>query len=120
MIDDESADDNLPPTYAVREPRLPRPPFMAVGALLVLLVASWIPLAFFAKARASTSPLPRVSLAQDMGTQPKYREQQTSPIFADGRADRPRIDGTVARGQLHDDDAYYRGFTLGKDASGKS
>jgi mono/diheme cytochrome c family protein len=52
-----------------------------------------------------------VAFVQDMGTQPKYREQQTSEIFADGRADRMPVAGTVARGHLMEDDAFYRGFT---------
>ena len=32
---------------------------------------------------------------QDMGIQPKFREQKTNPLFADDRAMRPTIPGTV-------------------------
>jgi mono/diheme cytochrome c family protein len=86
---------------------------IAIG--LIFVVGSWLPLVIFARARASISTQPRVQFAQDMGVQPKYREQQTSEIFADGRADRPRILGTVAHGQLHDDDHFYVGYTMGMD-----
>ncbi len=49
--------------------------------------------------------------------QPKYKEQATDPIFADDRAMRPKIPGTVARGELDEDEAYYHGFTRIYDAS---
>src|SRR5688572_33330287 len=40
---------------------------------------------------------------QDMHAQPKYRRVEASTFFADGRASRPRIPGTVARGRRDDD-----------------
>jgi hypothetical protein len=39
---------------------------------------------------------------QDMHDQPKYLPLQKSAFFDDGRASRPLIDGTVARGHLED------------------
>ena len=41
---------------------------------------------------------------QDMHDQPKYKPQQASSFFADGRANRPLIAGTIARGRLKTDD----------------
>lgn len=112
MSYEQLPDKSLPPvTYAPRAPRLRRPPFWMTSAIVILVVASWVPLVFFARARTTPSNEPRVAFVQDMGTQPKYREQQTSDVFADGRADRLPVPGTVARGQLMEDDAYYRGFT---------
>jgi len=101
-------------------PSLPRPPFWLMAGFLVMVVLTWLPLAVIARARVSRSEEPRIQLVQDMGTQPKYREQQTSEVFADGRADRERILGTVARGMLEDDDHYNRGFTRAIGADGKS
>jgi mono/diheme cytochrome c family protein len=92
-------------------PPLPRPPFWLMAGFLVMVVITWVPLAVIARARVSRSEEPRIHILQDMGTQPKYREQQTSEVFADGRADRSRVPGTVARGMLEDDDHYNRGFT---------
>lgn len=109
------------PRYTLdpRPPRRGKPPSWMISIGLILVVGSWVPLVLFARARASTSSLPRVQFVQDMGTQPKYREQQTSDVFADGRADRPVIEGTVARGHLDEDDHFYRGYTRAVAANGK-
>jgi len=47
--------------------------------------------------------------------QPKYRAQAESAFFSDGAAMRPPVPGTVARGELREDRAFYEG----KDAAGK-
>jgi mono/diheme cytochrome c family protein len=46
---------------------------------------------------------------QDMHDQPKYKPLAKSDFFADGRAARPLPQGTVARGQLREDDLLYTG-----------
>lgn len=48
---------------------------------------------------------------QDMHDQPKYEPLEKSDFFTDARTARPMIDGTVARGWLREDSAYYRGLT---------
>ena len=107
---------NIPKyTEAPRPPRIGKVPFGFISIGIVLVFASWIPLAFIARGRASLSKEPRISLMQDMGMQPKFREQQSNELFADGRADRPEIIGTVARGQLQADDHLYRGFAMATD-----
>jgi mono/diheme cytochrome c family protein len=50
-----------------------------------------------------------VGCRQDMHNQPKYIPLRPSEFFDDGRSERPLIDGTVARGHLNDDTAYYTG-----------
>jgi mono/diheme cytochrome c family protein len=40
---------------------------------------------------------------QDMHDQPKYQPLERSDFFKDGRASRPRVPGTVARGRRDDD-----------------
>src|ERR1700739_1162343 len=37
---------------------------------------------------------------QDMQVQPRYEPEDPSTFFADGRSERPPVEGTVARGQL--------------------
>jgi mono/diheme cytochrome c family protein len=91
-------------------PRLPRPPFWMISIALVGVVLTWLPLAVTARARVAKTTEPRIQIMQDMGVQPKFREQQTNPLFADDRAMRPRLPGTVPHGQLEDDDRFYRGF----------
>ena len=46
---------------------------------------------------------------QDMHDQPKLKPYAQSRFFADGRASRPLIEGTVARGVLRDDKEYFTG-----------
>jgi hypothetical protein len=46
---------------------------------------------------------------QDMHDQPKYKPLQSSRFFADGRASRPLLPGTVARGHLDDDEHLHSG-----------
>ncbi len=103
--------------------RLPRPPKLMVSAFLVFTVLTWLPLVFIARARTSKSSEPRVHLIQDMDNQPKYKEQASSVVFADGRSMRMPIPNTIARGHLDDlpdqsaadGDYYYRGYTIGTD-----
>ena len=48
---------------------------------------------------------------QDMHDQPKYRPLRGSELFEDKRSARPLVEGTVARGTLREDAAYYTGKT---------
>ncbi len=57
-----------------------------------------------------------VACRQDMHDQPKYIPLRPTEFYADGRSERQLIDGTVARGHLNDDAAYY----AGKTADGKA
>src|SRR2546425_12939422 len=47
--------------------------------------------------------------SQQMANQPKYIPLRPSPFFEDGKSARPLVEGTVARGQLHDDLLLYTG-----------
>ena len=49
-----------------------------------------------------------------MDSQDKYKAQSESNFFVDGASMRTPVEGTVARNELREDDAYYRG----KNASG--
>jgi len=51
---------------------------------------------------------------QDMHDQPKYVPLRPSTFFDDGRSARPLVEGTVARGHLDEDTAYYSGKVNGK------
>lgn len=52
---------------------------------------------------------------QDMHNQPRYKPLAATNFFGDGRSERPTIEDTVARGQLHIDQARYTGKQNGKD-----
>ena len=51
---------------------------------------------------------------QDMQDQPKYIPLRPSTFFADSRSERPLVEGTVARGHLYADTAFYTGSVAGK------
>lgn len=55
-----------------------------------------------------------IHLNLNMDDQEKYQAQEASRFFADGFAMRIPPDGTVARGQLREDDAFYRGREAGE------
>lgn len=46
---------------------------------------------------------------QDMQDQPRFKPLAKSDFYADLRSARPPVEGTVARGQLHDDPYFYTG-----------
>ncbi len=50
----------------------------------------------------------------DMHEQPRYEPLEASDFFEDGRASRPLVEGTVARGQLRIDDHFYLGKVDGE------
>ena len=54
---------------------------------------------------------------QDMHDQPKYVPLRQSTFFNDARSARPLVEGTIARGQLHDDELLYTGKVNGADAA---
>jgi mono/diheme cytochrome c family protein len=78
-------------------------------AAVLLAALALVPFALIARSRATTSARPRVHLILDMAQQPKFKTQTANPLFADGRAMRPPVPGTVARGDLDGDEAYRTG-----------
>jgi len=68
--------------------RLPACPTIVFGILCLLLTAA---------------------CRQDMHDQPRYKPLARSSFFDDGRASRPLVAGTVARGHLHEDTRLYTG-----------
>ena len=61
----------------------------ALGAVLCLLIVS--------------------GCRQDMHNQPKYKPLRASEFFRDGSSARPLIEGTVSRGSLQEDEAFFTG-----------
>lgn len=60
--------------------------------------------------------LTAVACRQDMHDQPRYEPLEGSRFFDDGRSARPRVEGTVARGQLHENTHFYTGRIDGEPA----
>jgi mono/diheme cytochrome c family protein len=80
---------------------------MYIGILLVAV--SLLPLALFVRARTATSEKPRLHLIFDMDNQVRRKAQSFSPLFDDGRAMRPPVEGTVARNELGPESAMWSG-----------
>lgn len=51
---------------------------------------------------------------QDMHDTPRFEAMEENDFFADRRAMRPQVEGTVARGFLQDDEAFYTGKVDGE------
>lgn len=80
-----------------------------IYGLVILTAAAIIPFALAAHARESRNRTPRIHVVPDMDFQTKYKAQRVNTFFEDRRADRPFVEGTVARGNLQEDDHFYRG-----------
>jgi len=82
-----------------------------ITALIVSSTAfALIPFAIAAKARNSHSAEPHFHIFPDMDFQPKFKADTASDIFADGRANRGEIAGTIPRGSLEADTVFYQGI----------
>ena len=46
---------------------------------------------------------------QDMHNQPKFKPLRPTTLFADGSSARPTVEGTIARGTLEEDEAFFTG-----------
>jgi mono/diheme cytochrome c family protein len=90
---------------------IPKP--ILLGALLLVL-AGLIPAMIVLNMRAGFSDLPRWHVWFDMDFQPKKKPQQSTTVFADGRTMRPQVEGTIARGQLSEQDPFYLGWDPSK------
>jgi mono/diheme cytochrome c family protein len=101
---DEVLEDTTPNT-------LPRPILLG---LLLIVVTGLIPAMIILNMRAGYSTAPRFHVFFDMDFQPKKKAQQPTTIFADSRIMRPQVRGTIARGQLEEQDPFYLGYDPSK------
>jgi mono/diheme cytochrome c family protein len=84
-------------------------PAWIIWLLIVITCAATIPLALIFRARTSFSDKPRIHFIQNMDNQPKYVSQEANALFLDGRAMRPRVEGTIARNGMGDDTHLFMG-----------
>ncbi len=86
---------------------LPRP-FLFV--LIGIAIVAMIPPVIIMRMRSTNQTQPRIHWIQDMDNQPKFRAQHANSLFADGRAMRQPVSGTVARGELRADTHFFQGI----------
>lgn len=71
-----------------------------IGLILAVMVLSALPFALIARSRATKSARTAPHLVLDMDKQPRFDPQSPNRMFADGRAMRPQVGGTIAREDL--------------------
>lgn len=79
--------------------------------IAAIMLIGLVPGSMVLRMRAANSEDPRWHVFFDMDFQPKKKYQQTTSLFADGRASRPPVEGTMARGDLGTSDPYLLGYT---------
>ncbi len=94
--------DKKPQSRFLDIDRFNRPVVLALSLLLVCVIVSGC-------YRGSLSDKPPIHPNQNMDSQQKYKAQAESRFFADRSTMRIPPAGTVARGQLHEDSAFFRG-----------
>ena len=82
--------------------------------ILILIVLSFLPLSLIYVTRAQRNDDTRHSIIPDMDDQQRYDAQELNTMFADQRAMRPQVEGTIAVGQLEDDPHFYTGIVDGR------
>lgn len=105
---------SLGATAVERIEQRPEPPgdrARIVRWTVLIVCALLIPPALIAWGRVAYKSQGRIHIVQDMDLQEKFGPQRESRVFADGRIMRLVPPGTVARGDLHEDEHYYRGLT---------
>ncbi len=88
---------------------VPKPLFVIMASVIFL---SLIPLLLVARMRVTTSDSPRFHIFFDMDFSPAKGAQSASSLFADARAMRVDVPGTVAVGQLDEELDFYTGIDM--------
>jgi mono/diheme cytochrome c family protein len=91
------------------DPTSDKVPVKLLYGVLCLVGLSLVPFGLIASARQARPDKPQFHIVPNMDFQKYYKPQRANEFFADGRADRQPIEGTVAVGDLRDDDHLYRG-----------
>lgn len=60
--------------------------------------------------RGQPSTSEPIHLIPDMDWQPKFQPEEAAPLWKDGRAMRPLVDGTVPQGEFIEDEGYASGM----------
>lgn len=101
----------IEPCHLDPDPDRRKLPKWLIGFIVGTSVMALIPLALVAKARTSKSTEPRWHIFPDMDFQAKAKSDTAFDEFPDGRSNRGEPTGTVPRGSLKDDAAYWYGLS---------
>lgn len=87
---------------------------MQTRTALTQIALALVAVVAFSGCRGNRSESAPIHLQQNMDFQKRYDAQEANGFFKDGRAMRPQVKGTVARGELRESRAFYRGTRGGK------
>jgi len=87
--------------------KLVTPHYRLLTAIMILTAVLMVLLTGCARERISDKP--PIHLNPNMDSQPKYKSQAESRFFSDGATMRTPVAGTVARGELREDDEFFLG-----------
>jgi mono/diheme cytochrome c family protein len=93
---------------------IPLPPRWMIFTGAIAALALVIPPVVIARVRATPDQNRAVHIFFDMDFQPKFKSQSNNPLFADGRAQRVAVAGTVAKGETKLDTHRFEGVVDGK------
>lgn len=85
--------------------------------VFIIVALSFLPLMSLYVRRASRPGVTRPSIIPDMDDQQRFKAQAVNTMFADGRSMRPQVEGTMARGQLTNDEHFFFGLVDGQPAT---
>jgi mono/diheme cytochrome c family protein len=86
-----------------------------IAFVIITTILALVPFALIAKARASKSTKPHWHIIPDMDFQAKAKAQSASDFFADRRSMRTPVAGTIAHGDLQDDDHFFKGVVYERE-----
>jgi mono/diheme cytochrome c family protein len=87
---------------------------------VIAIVLAMVPPALIARARTAKTAARRIHFIQDMDNQARFRAQHANELFADGRAARPPVAGTVARGSDPVDTHFHTGVVTAATPDGRA
>ena len=79
-----------------------------------LFLTTLLSLIVLSGCRGTLSGEEPIHISPNMDHQEKFQAQEYNPLFADKRAMRPVVTGTVARGFLREDERFYEGIENGQ------
>lgn len=88
-------------------------PRIITYTLVIVALLAILPLVIIARNRAEASPARPIQIILDMDLQTKFKTQSRNDLFADGRAMRQPVSGTVARGEAGADTHFNNGVVGG-------
>ena len=83
---------------------------LPVELIIMLLISFALPLWLTGCSRTEPSNLPPIHLNPNMDDQPKFEPQEASRFYTDSSAMRMPVSGTIARGELRSDSAFFFGM----------